>query len=46
MADNKSRQIALDSLNTISSALALMEAGQLGVLRYLHPFREIIQDEL
>jgi midasin (ATPase involved in ribosome maturation) len=34
MSDNKTRQIALESLNTISSALALLEAGQLGVLRY------------
>jgi len=34
MADNKSRQIALTSLNTISSALSLLEAGQLGVLRF------------
>ena len=34
MADNKSRQIALQSLNTISSAMSLLEAGQLGVLRY------------
>ena len=34
MSDNKSRQIALESLNTISSALALLEAGQIGVLRF------------
>ncbi len=34
MADNKSRQIALESLNTISSAMSLLEAGQIGVLRY------------
>eukprot|EP00088_Acartia_fossae_P062416 TRINITY_DN7532_c0_g1_i8.p1 TRINITY_DN7532_c0_g1~~TRINITY_DN7532_c0_g1_i8.p1 ORF type:complete len:973 (-),score=271.67 TRINITY_DN7532_c0_g1_i8:250-2781(-) len=34
MADNKSRSMALQSLNTISSALALLEAGQLGVLRF------------
>merc|ERR1719244_1212847 len=34
MSDNKSRSIALQSLNTISSALSLLEVGQLGVLRY------------
>merc|ERR1719244_940645 len=34
MSDNQSRQIALSSLNTLSSALALLEAGQLGVLRF------------
>ena len=34
MSDNKSREIALSSLNTISSALALLEVGQLGVLRF------------
>merc|ERR1719320_922364 len=34
MADNKSRTLALSSLNTLSSALALLEAGQLGVLRF------------
>ena len=34
MADNKSRAMALQSLATISSALSLLEAGQLGVLRF------------
>merc|ERR1712098_536364 len=34
MADNQSKEIALSSLNTLSSALALLEAGQLGVLRF------------
>jgi len=34
MSDNQSREIALSSLNTLSSALALLEAGQLGVLRF------------
>jgi len=34
MSDNKSRQIALQSLNTISSALSLLEAGQIGVVRF------------
>ena len=33
MSDNRSRSIALQSLATISSALALLEVGQLGVLR-------------
>merc|ERR1711892_654020 len=34
MSDNQSREIALSSLNTLSSALALLEVGQLGVLRF------------
>ena len=34
MSDNRSRSIALQSLTTISSALALLEVGQLGVLRF------------
>jgi len=34
MSDNKSRQIALQSLSTLCSALALLEVGQLGILRY------------
>ena len=33
MADNKSRVLALQALATISSALSLLEAGQLGVIR-------------
>ena len=33
MADNKSRTLALQALATISSALSLLEAGQLGVIR-------------
>ena len=37
MADNISRSIALLSLNTISSALALLEVGQLGILRWVIP---------
>ena len=46
MADNKTRQIALESLNTISSALALLEAGQIGVVRFgqsaevIHPLNQ------
>merc|ERR1712045_797965 len=34
MADNKSREMALSSLSTISSALTLLEVGQIGVLRF------------
>merc|ERR1719382_451228 len=34
MADNKSRTLALQALATISSALSLLEAGQLGVIRF------------
>merc|ERR1712106_1134150 len=34
MSDNQSREIALSSLNTLSSALALLEVGQFGVLRF------------
>merc|ERR1712218_405159 len=34
MADNKSRVLALQALATISSALSLLEAGQLGVIRF------------
>jgi len=34
MSDNKSRQIALESLSTLCSALALLEVGQLGIVRY------------
>jgi len=34
MSDNQSREIALSSLNTLSSALALLEVGQMGVLRF------------
>ena len=34
MSDNKSRQLALQSLSTLSGALALLEVGQLGVLRF------------
>ena len=34
MSDNKSREMALSSLNTLSSALALLEVGQMGVLRF------------
>merc|ERR1712130_600531 len=34
MSDNQSREIALSSLNTLSSALSLLEAGQLGVIRF------------
>merc|ERR1712218_518087 len=34
MADNETREIALSSLNTLSSALSLLEVGQLGVLRF------------
>ena len=34
MADNQSREMALSSLNTISSALSLLEVGQIGVLRF------------
>merc|ERR1719166_149410 len=34
MADNKSRTLALQALTTISSALSLLEAGQLGVIRF------------
>merc|ERR1719268_314814 len=34
MADNKSRTLALQALATISSALSLLEAGQLGILRF------------
>jgi midasin len=34
MSDNQSREIALSSLNTLSSALSLLEVGQLGVLRF------------
>ena len=34
MCDNQSREMALSSLNTISSALSLLEVGQLGVLRF------------
>merc|ERR1711962_355927 len=46
MADNKTRQIALASLNTISAALSLLEAGQIGVLRFgaaaevIHPLNQ------
>ena len=35
ISDNRSRSIALQSLATISSALALLEVGQLGVLRFV-----------
>ena len=34
MSDNESREMALSSLNTLSSALTLLEVGQLGVLRF------------
>ena len=34
MSDNQSREMALSSLNTLSSALTLLEVGQLGVLRF------------
>merc|ERR1719369_551738 len=34
MSDNQSREIALSSLNTLSSALSLLEVGQMGVLRF------------
>ena len=34
MAGNKSRVLALQALATISSALSLLEAGQLGVIRF------------
>jgi midasin len=34
MSDNQTREIALSSLNTLSSALALLEVGQMGVLRF------------
>ena len=34
MSDNQSREIALSSLNTLSSALSLLEVGQLGVIRF------------
>merc|ERR1712142_640778 len=34
MSDNQSREIALSSLNTLSSALTLLEVGQIGVLRF------------
>ena len=34
MADNQSRDMALSSLSTISSALTLLEVGQIGVLRF------------
>merc|ERR1719285_1247106 len=34
MADNKSRVLALQALATISSALSLLEAGQLGIIRF------------
>merc|ERR1719507_967579 len=34
MADNKSREMALSSLSTISSALTLLEVGQIGVLGF------------
>ena len=34
MSDNETREIALSSLNTLSSALSLLEVGQLGVVRF------------
>ena len=34
MSDNKSRQIALESLSTLCSTLDLLEVGQLGIVRY------------
>merc|ERR1712198_228615 len=34
MSDNQSREMALSSLNTLSSALTLLEVGQIGVLRF------------
>merc|ERR1712179_198968 len=34
MSDNETREIALSSLNTLSSALSLLEVGQIGVVRF------------
>lgn len=50
MADNRSRELAFESVALISKALCLLEAGQLGVLSFgeevklLHPLHDTFSD--
>jgi len=50
MADNRSKELAFESVALISKALCLLEAGQLGVVSFgeqvqlLHPLHEAFND--
>jgi hypothetical protein len=50
MADNRSKELAFESVALISKALSLLEAGQLGVVSFgeqvqlLHPLHDTFND--
>ena len=51
MADNKSKELAFESVALISKALSLLEAGQLGVVSFgeevqlIHPLHESFNED-